>query len=76
VSSGTNKDTKIPIVGELSYCASIFGFNIPLFIDRVINVDGTENVNGWVFGISPQSIALSGKTPVLTLSTNNCCDKN
>ena len=76
VSSGSNKDTKIPIVGELSYCASIFGFNIPLFIDRVINVDGTENVNGWVFGISPQSIALSGKTPILTLSTNNCCDKN
>lgn len=73
VSSGTNKDTNIPIVCELGLCMSLFGFNIPVFIDRLNNIDG-NNIDGWVFGINSQSITQTGKTGLIQIKTNRCCD--
>ena len=72
VSSGTNKDTNIPIVCELGLCISLFGFNIPVFIDKLNNIDGNE-IDGWVCGISPQSITATGKTTLIPIETNRCC---
>ena len=52
--NSVTKDSKIPLLFGINYCTEICGLTVPIFLERYINIDGTDNADGFFYGIRPK----------------------
>ena len=72
-SSGASvtKNSKIPLLFGINYCTEICGVTVPIFLERYINIDGTDNADGFFYGIRPK-FSYTGKYKA-NIEKYDCC---
>ena len=70
-SNSVTKNSKIPLLFGINYCTEICGVTIPIFLERYINIDGTDNANGFFYGIRPK-FSYTGKYKA-NIEKYDCC---
>jgi hypothetical protein len=49
-------ETNTPTICQINYCTRILGFDVPIFISRATNMNGSADDDAWFCGVQPKAV--------------------